>query len=88
VSGCPAGARVDSIGLEQVVSGRDAQLATTSSEIELQPSADEDEGPARHRPTMISPLYARWKYKAYSRSTAGFDVWTVTSAGTSSSASE
>ena len=32
--------------------------------------------------------YARWKYSACSSSTAGFDVCTVTSPGTSSSASE
>ncbi len=32
--------------------------------------------------------YVRWKYNAYSSSTAGFDVCTVTSAGVSSSASE
>lgn len=45
---------------------------------------------APHAPHDRCPIgdYARWKYNACRSSTAGFEVCTVTSPGTSSSASE
>ncbi len=52
------------------------------------PGVDIRPGPGEQVPVPEKNFQVRWKYSAWSSSTAGFDVFTVTSAGVSSSASE
>jgi hypothetical protein len=63
-----------------------APIAPPTRVAPLKPTAPTDTN--RQRTRAAREGYVRWKYSAYSTSTAGFDVCTFTSGGTSSNASE